>query len=113
MANTRGPARRSGRALGAALALLAALLLVAPSAPPPVDASATTPSVAEPASWETVLAQTAALRGLAPRAEIPRTLLSREALQARVQEQLSREPAPERLASTAKLLAALGLLEQG
>ncbi|MBX5493308.1 MAG: hypothetical protein IRZ14_19325, partial [Chloroflexi bacterium] len=33
--------------------------------------------------------------------------------QARVQEQLSREPAPERLASTAKLLAALGLLEQG
>jgi hypothetical protein len=53
------------------------------------------------------------LRGHAPRAEIPRTLLTREQLQARVVAQLGRDPAPERLAASAKLFTALGLLDRG
>lgn len=75
------------------------------------------PALAQPlppaASWEGVLAQTAQLRGLDPRGEIPRTLLSREQLQGRVVEQLARAPVPERLAANTKLLTTLGLLDRG
>ncbi|HZU07474.1 MAG TPA: hypothetical protein VFB73_16035 [Chloroflexota bacterium] len=67
----------------------------------------------EARTWEAVLARTAEIRGLAPRATIPRTLLTREQLQARVVEQLTRAPIPERLATSAKLLTVLGLLERG
>src|SRR5438067_2125484 len=61
-------------------------------------------------SWEDVLARTAALRGLAPSADVPRTFLTRQELQARVDEQLGREGAAE-LAQAARLYVALGLLD--
>src|SRR5207253_1507462 len=63
------------------------------------------------ASWEDVLARTAALRGLAPSADVPRTFLTRQELQARVDEQLGREGAAAELAQAARLYVALGLLD--
>src|SRR5438270_11011962 len=66
----------------------------------------------DPTTWEGVLEATAELRGHAPRSEIRRTLLTREQLQARVVEQLARDPAPQRLAARAKLFTALGLLDR-
>ena len=97
-----------------ALLLLGLLLVVAVGGGVPWPAAlASQGSGEQGATWEAVLARTAELRGLAPRGEIPRTLLSREQLQQRVVEQLAREPAAERLASSGKLLTALGLLERG
>jgi len=94
-----------------ASALLAAALLAGPAArPAPTDAA---PTSQEANSWEGVLARAADLRGLAPKAPVPRTLVSREELQRRVVEQLSRGPVAERLATNTKLLTALGLLERG
>jgi hypothetical protein len=104
--------RQTGWAPRSVALVLLAVLVLRPGPPAPA-AAGDAPQAAEPASWEGVFAQTAVLRGLAPRAEVPRTLLTREQLQARVQEQLDREPARERLATAAKLLAALGLLERG
>src|SRR5205807_2108958 len=71
------------------------------------------PASQDAASWEGVLSRTAELRGLSPRAEVPRTLLSREQLQQRVVDQLARELVAERLSSNSKLLMALGLLDRG
>jgi hypothetical protein len=68
---------------------------------------------APPTTWEGVLGATAELRGHVPLAEIRRELLSREQLQARVVEQLGRDPAQQRLVASAKLFTALGLLDRG
>ena len=90
--------------VGSGLAALPALASQFGSTAAPVE---------HPASWEAVLGSASDLRGLAPRTSVPRTLLTREQLQARVVEQLSRDPPAERLALNAKLLTALGLLERG
>jgi hypothetical protein len=68
---------------------------------------------AQAATWDGVLADTVSIRGLTPRAEIPRTLVSREAFQTRIRDQLERESSVQRLALNTKLLTALGLLESG
>lgn len=62
-------------------------------------------------TWEDVLARTAALRGLEPSADVPRTFLTRQELQARVDEQLGRDGAAAELALEARLYVALGLLD--
>ena len=94
------------------VALLVALAAGAAGPAPTILASQAAP-VDHPASWEAVLGHATDLRGLAPRTAIPRTLLTREQLQARVVEQLAREPAQQRLASSTKLFTALGLLDRG
>jgi hypothetical protein len=102
------------RAVRTALALAGLLLMLAVGAGQPAAAMRSLQAGrAEPTTWEGVLAATAELRGHAPRAEIRRTLLSREQLQARVVEQLGRDPAPQRLAASATLFTALGLLDRG
>jgi hypothetical protein len=102
------------RAVRTALALTDLLVLLASGAGQPAAAMRSLQvAPAEPTTWEGVLGATAELRGHAPRAEIRRLLLSREQLQARVVEQLGRDPAPQRLAASAKLFTALGLLDRG
>jgi len=102
---------RGGAARLLAAALVAAVVVLGPTAPPaPTEAA---PVSQAASSWDGVLAHVAALRGLAPKAQVPRTLLTREQLQQRVVEQLAREPVAERLATNTKLLTALGLLERG
>jgi hypothetical protein len=64
-------------------------------------------------SWDDVLARTAVLRGLAPAAEVPRSFLTRQELQARVDEQLGRDGTAAALTQAARLYVALGLLEAG
>ena len=95
--------------------LLALLVLALVSRPdvgaPPALASAQLEDAA--ASWDGVLADTTRLRGLTPQAEIPRTLLTREQLQARVVEQLGRASTAQRLATNARLLTTLGMLDRG
>src|SRR3954454_23094750 len=66
---------------------------------------------ADSVTWEDVLARTAALRGLAPSPDVPRTFLTRQELQARVDEQLSRDGAVTELARATRLYVALGLLD--
>src|SRR5581483_11467097 len=97
---------------GVLLAALLALLAIAVGQPVAAVRGAQLPP-APPTTWEGVLGATAELRGHLPRAEVPRTLLTREQLQARVIEQLGRDPAPQRLAASAKLFTALGLLDRG
>ncbi|HZS02127.1 MAG TPA: hypothetical protein VFE37_25640 [Chloroflexota bacterium] len=97
---------------GVLLAALLALLAIAVGQPVAAMRGAQLPP-APPTTWEGVLGATAELRGHLPRAEVPRTLLTREQLQARVIEQLNRDPAPQRLAASAKLFTALGLLDRG
>jgi hypothetical protein len=88
--------------------------MVAVGAPTGAPAASTAaPASEDAATWEGVLSRTADLRGLSPRTEVPRTLLSREQLQQRVVDQLARESVAERLATNSKLLMALGLLERG
>jgi hypothetical protein len=102
------------RAARAVLVLLTlALALVGSAAAPRATVAGPTAPGHQPATWEAVLARVSELRGLAPREPIPRTLLTREQLQARVIDQLAREPAAQRLAANTKLLTALGLLDRG
>src|SRR3954469_2234455 len=66
---------------------------------------------ADSVTWEDVLARTAALRGLEPSADVPRTFLTCQELQARVDEQLGRDGVAAELALEARLYVALGLLD--
>jgi hypothetical protein len=102
------------RALRTALVLAGLLVLLAIGVDRPVEAMRSLQiGSSPPTTWEGVLEATAELRGHAPRSEVRRLLLSREQLQARVVEQLARDPAPQRLAASAKLFTALGLLDRG
>ncbi|HLH22700.1 MAG TPA: hypothetical protein VK066_09265 [Chloroflexota bacterium] len=102
------------RAVRTALLLTGVLVMLASAASQPAAATRSLQvAPAPPTTWEGVLGATAELRGHVPLAEIPRVLLSREQLQARVVEQLARDPAPQRLADSAKLFTALGLLDRG
>ncbi len=95
------------------LACLVLALILAGGGRSPVTFAEQSSSHDQAASWEAVLAHVADLRGLAPRGPVPRTLLTREQLQARVIDQLAREPAAQRLAASTKLFTALGLLDRG
>ena len=97
------------RALVLLAILLAAGAVPAAAAPPYQAGEGETPT----ATWETVLARTAELRGLPVPAEVPHTVLTRQQLRARVDEQLAREGVAEELAATARLYVALGLLDPG
>ena len=102
------------RAVRTALLLAGLLVMLAIGIGQPADAMRSLQiGSSPPTTWEGVLEATAELRGHAPISEVRRLLLSREQLQARVVEQLGRDPAPQRLNASAKLFTALGLLDRG
>jgi hypothetical protein len=101
------------RAVRTALLLAGLLLLLIGAGQPAAAMRSLQLAPAEPTTWEGVLGATAELRGHLPRTEVRRLMLSREQLQARVVEQLGREPSPQRLAASATLFTALGLLDRG
>ena len=107
--------RRAGRLLS--VVLLAVLVLGTGLGRAPAPVSAQVASVAEPAlsaeaaaTFEAVAQRAAELRGLPPKGEVERRVLSPEQLRARMIDDLNTAEHQESIENSRRLIVALGLL---